>query len=55
VGSFGHALAALERALAEDTGDRRSRDSVILNVMLAYETVWKAPKAALAEKGLDAA
>jgi nucleotidyltransferase substrate binding protein (TIGR01987 family) len=36
-------------------GDRRSRDSVILNFMLAYETAWKALKAALAEQGVEAA
>ena len=41
VDSFGRALAALEQALAEDAGDRRSRDSVILNFMLTYETAWK--------------
>ena len=54
VDSFGRALAALEQALAEDAGDRRSRDSVILNFMLTYETAWKALKAALAEQGLEA-
>ena len=52
VDSFGRALAALEQALSEDAGDRRSRDSVILNFMLTYETAWKALKAALAEQGL---
>ena len=55
VGSFGRALAALEQALAEDEGDRRSRDSVILNFMLTYETAWKALKAGLAEEGVEAA
>lgn len=53
--NFGRALRALEQALAEDTGDRRSRDSVILNFMLTYETAWKALKAALAEQGVEAA
>ena len=54
VDSFGRALGALEQALAEDAGDRRSRDSVILNFMLAYETAWKALKAALADRGVEA-
>ena len=53
VDSFGRALAALEQALAEDAGDRRSRESVILNFMLTYETAWKALKAALAEQGQE--
>lgn len=53
--NFSRALTALEQALAEDTGDRRSRDSVILNFMLTYETAWKALKAALAEQGVEAA
>lgn len=55
VDSFARALAALEAALAEDVGDRRSRDSVILNFLLTYETAWKALKAALAEEGVEAA
>jgi nucleotidyltransferase substrate binding protein (TIGR01987 family) len=55
VGNFGRALAALEQALVEDAGDRRSRDSVILNFMLTYETAWKALKVALAEQGVEAA
>lgn len=55
VGNFGRALGALEQSLAEDVGDRRSRDSVILNFMLTYETAWKALKAALAEQGIEAA
>jgi nucleotidyltransferase substrate binding protein (TIGR01987 family) len=55
VGNFEHALAALEAALSEDTGDRRSRDSVILNFLLAYETAWKALKPTLADEGIDAA
>lgn len=54
VGNLGRALAALEQALADDEGDRRSRDSVILNFMLTYETAWKALKAALAEQGVEA-
>lgn len=54
VGNLGRALAALEQALADDDGDRRSRDSVILNFMLTYETAWKALKAALAEQGVEA-
>jgi nucleotidyltransferase substrate binding protein (TIGR01987 family) len=54
VGSFARAFAALEQAAIEDAGDRRSRDSVILNFMLAYETAWKALKAALAEQGIEA-
>ena len=54
IGNFGRALAALEQALVEDEGDRRSRDSVILNFMLAYETAWKALQAALAEQGVEA-
>jgi hypothetical protein len=36
--NFGRVLVALDQALAEDTGDRRSRDFVILNFMLTYET-----------------
>lgn len=55
VANFGRALAALEQALIEDAADRRSRDSVILNFMLTYETAWKALKAALAEQGIEAA
>ena len=54
-GNFQRALTALEQALAEDTGDRRSRDSIILDVMLTYETAWKALKAALAGQGVEAA
>jgi nucleotidyltransferase substrate binding protein (TIGR01987 family) len=55
VANFTRALAALEAALTEDQGDRRSRDSVILNFLLTYETAWKALKAALAEVGVEAA
>jgi nucleotidyltransferase substrate binding protein (TIGR01987 family) len=53
--NFERALTALEATLAEDTGDRRSRDSVILNFLLAYETCWKALKQALAAEGIQAA
>jgi nucleotidyltransferase substrate binding protein (TIGR01987 family) len=53
--NFSRALTALEQVLLEDTGDRRSRGSVILNFMLTYETAWKALKAALAEQGVEAA
>lgn len=54
VGNLGRALSALEQALADDDGGRRSRDSVILNFMLTYETAWKALRAALAEQGVEA-
>ena len=52
IGNFGRPLAALDQALTEDAGGRRSRDSVILNFILTYETAWKA---ALADQGIDAA
>lgn len=54
VGNLGRALSALDQALADDDGGRRSRDSVILNFMLTYETAWKALRAALAEQGVEA-
>jgi len=55
VTNFERALSALEAAIAQDSGDRRSRDSVILNFLLTYETCWKALKQALATEGLEAA
>jgi nucleotidyltransferase substrate binding protein (TIGR01987 family) len=53
--NFERALAALEATLAEDTGDRRSRDPVILDFPLTYETCWKALKEALVAEGIQAA
>jgi nucleotidyltransferase substrate binding protein (TIGR01987 family) len=41
-------------ALAESSGDRRNRDSVILDFLLTYETAWEALKQALAADGLHA-
>lgn len=53
--SLERTLTALEAALADDAGDRRSRDSVILNFLLTCETCWKALKRALAAEGIEAA
>jgi uncharacterized protein YutE (UPF0331/DUF86 family) len=43
------ALAALEDVLAVDRPNERDRDSALLNLMLATETVWKAAQAVVAD------
>lgn len=44
------AHAALRRVMAVAQPNERDRDSVMLNFMLAAETVWKAAQAVLAER-----
>lgn len=49
---FSQALAALHEALDTDTGDKKSRDSVLLSFVFSFEMAWKALRAALAVRGV---
>lgn len=48
---FGQALAALQDAVDTDTGDKKSRDSILLSFVFTFEMAWKTLKALLIEKG----
>lgn len=48
---FAAALTALQDAVASDTGDKKSRDSILLSYVFTFEMSWKALKAALAVLG----
>ena len=53
---FSDALVNLESEIATNTGDRKSRNSVLLSFVLLFETVWKALKGALVQQeGIEAA
>lgn len=53
---FADALLNLEREIATDTGDQKSRNSVLLTFVLAFETFWKVLKFVLFQmEGIDAA
>lgn len=51
---FGKALAALEDAIATDTGDKKSRDSILLSYVFSFEMAWRSLQFALALRGLRA-
>lgn len=51
---FGKALAALEEAVATDTGDKKSRDSILLSYVFTFEMAWRGLQFALALRGLRA-
>ena len=48
---FGMALAALQVAVDTDSGDKKSRDSILLSFVFSFEMAWKLLKAALVADG----
>lgn len=50
---FKKALKAFEAAIAEDEGDVKSRNSLLLSYVFTFEMAWKTLKTALAVRGLD--
>jgi nucleotidyltransferase substrate binding protein (TIGR01987 family) len=52
---FKKALVALEAALAEDDGDVKSRNSVLLSYVFTFEMAWKSLKKALLDRGIEVA
>ena len=44
-------MTALQDAVASDTGDKKSRDSILLSFVFTVEMSWKSLKAALAVLG----
>ena len=48
---FSQALAALREALDTDTGDKKSRDSILLSYVFTFEVAWKSLRAALVLRG----
>ena len=50
---YAKALAALREAVQTDTGDKKSRDSILLSYVFTFEMAWRALKVALAVRGLD--
>lgn len=49
---FHKALAALQEAVASDSGDKKSRDSILLSYVFTFEMAWKSLRAALSARGL---
>jgi nucleotidyltransferase substrate binding protein (TIGR01987 family) len=47
------ALAAFEEAVATDTGDKKSRDSLLLSFVFTFETAMNCLHAALAQRGMQ--
>jgi nucleotidyltransferase substrate binding protein (TIGR01987 family) len=47
------ALMAFEAAIAEDEGDVKSRNSLLLSFVFTFEMAWKALKVALLVRGLN--
>lgn len=54
VGRLDAARLALQEAVDTDTGDKKSRDSVLLSFVFTFEMAWKALKEALLYRGADA-
>ena len=50
---FGKALAALQDAVDTDTGDKKSRDSILLSFVFSFEMAWKLLKATLVADGAN--
>ena len=50
---YGRALAALEDALADDDGDKKSRDSILLSFVFTFEMAWKSLRFTLIAKGME--
>lgn len=50
---FQKALAAFEAAIAEDEGDVKSRNSLLLSFVFTFEMAWKALKTGLIVRGLN--
>lgn len=50
---FKKALTAFETAIAEDDGDKKSRDSILLSYVFTFEMAWKTMKTALASRGMS--
>lgn len=50
---FKKALKAFEQAVAEDDGDVKSRNSVLLSYVFTFEMAWRTLRVALAVRGLD--
>ncbi|WP_310386748.1 HI0074 family nucleotidyltransferase substrate-binding subunit [Roseateles sp.] len=54
LGLFSASLLALREAVETDTGDKKSRDSILLSYVFTFEMAWKTLKAALLLRGADA-
>lgn len=54
LGRLRQALAALDEAVASDSGDKKSRDSILLSFVFTFEMAWRSLKVALAVRGADA-
>ena len=52
-GRFGAALAALQEAVDTDSGDKKSRDSIVLSFVFSFEMAWKLLKAVLVADGAN--
>ncbi len=50
---FVRALRALDEAIVTDSGDKKSRDSILLSYVFTFEMAVKSLKVTLAELGLD--
>lgn len=50
---FGKALSALEDAIGTDTGDKKSRDSILLSFVFTFEMAWRSVKRALVLQQLN--
>ena len=50
---FIKALAAFEEAIANDDGDKKSRDSLLLSYVFTFEMACRSLKTTLEKKGLD--
>jgi nucleotidyltransferase substrate binding protein (TIGR01987 family) len=48
---FEKASRALDEAIANDDGDKKSRDSILLSYVFTFEMAWKSLKSALAVRG----
>lgn len=53
VQQFKKALAAFEAAIAEDAGDVKSRNSLLLSFVFTFEMAWKTLKTGLIVRGLN--
>ena len=50
---FADAFVALQQADEDDRGDRKSRDSLLLNYVFSFEMAWQSMRLVLADRGCD--
>ena len=48
---FADAFVALQQADEDDRGDRKSRDSLLLNYVFSFEMAWQSMRLVLADRG----